>query len=61
VTDAEIKKAVKVTKKKPSIVPYKKQEGLDIDPLMTIESLNYSIMNGSRLLWLKETEKAIAV
>jgi NADH dehydrogenase/NADH:ubiquinone oxidoreductase subunit G len=61
ITDAEIKKAVKVKKGTPSIVPYKKQEGLDIDPLMTIESLNYSIMNGSRLLWLKETERAIAV
>ena len=61
VTDTEIKKAAKVKKEKPSIVSYKKQEGLDIDPLMTIESLNYSIMNGSRLLWLKETEKAIAV
>jgi predicted molibdopterin-dependent oxidoreductase YjgC len=61
ITDAEIKKAAKVKKGTPSIVPYKKQEGLDIDPLMTIESLNYSIMNGSRLLWLKETERAIAV
>ena len=61
VTDTEIKKAAKVKKEKPSIVSYKKQEGLDIDPLMTIESLNYSIMNGSRLLWLKETEKAMAV
>ena len=61
VTDTEIKKAAKVKKEKPSIVSYKKQEGLDIDPLMTIESLNYSIMNGSRLLWLKETERAIAV
>jgi NADH dehydrogenase/NADH:ubiquinone oxidoreductase subunit G len=61
VTDTEIKKAAKVKKEKPSIVSYKKQEGLDIDPLMTIESLNYSIMNGSRLLWLKKTERAIAV
>lgn len=61
VTDTEIKKAAKVKKKKPSVVPYKKQEGLDIDPVMIIESLNYSIMNGSRLLWLKETERAIAV
>jgi NADH dehydrogenase/NADH:ubiquinone oxidoreductase subunit G len=61
ITDVEIKKAAKVKKGTPSIVPYKKQEGLDIDPLMTIESLNYSIMNGSRLLWLKETERAIAV
>ena len=61
ITDAEIKKAVKVKKATPSIVPYKKQEGLDIDPLMMIESLNYSIMNGSKLLWLKETEKAVAV
>lgn len=61
VTDTEIKKAVKVKKEKPSSVPYKKQGGLDVDPIMMIESLNYSIMNGSRLLWLKETERAMAV
>lgn len=61
VTDTEIKKAAKVKKEKPSIVSYKKQEGFDIDPLMLMEALNYSIMNGSRLLWLKETEKAMAV
>ncbi|MGQ9570716.1 MAG: molybdopterin-dependent oxidoreductase [Thermodesulfovibrionales bacterium] len=61
VTDAEIKKAVKVKKEKPTILPYEKKEGLEIDPAALIESLNYTIMNGSRLLWLKETEKAITV
>ncbi|MGB9716732.1 MAG: molybdopterin-dependent oxidoreductase [Thermodesulfovibrionales bacterium] len=61
VTDSEIKKAIKVKKEKPTISPYKKKEGFDVDPLMLIETLNYSIMNGSRLLWLKETEKAVAL
>lgn len=61
VTDSEVKKAFKVKREKPRISPYKKKEGLDVDPVTLIESLNYSIINGSRLLWLKETEKAIAV
>jgi len=59
-TETEIKKAVKVKKTEPSIAPFKKQEGLDVDPVEMIESLNLSIINGSRLLWLKEVEKAIA-
>jgi NADH dehydrogenase/NADH:ubiquinone oxidoreductase subunit G len=60
-SETAVKKATKVKKGKPSMVPFKKQEGFDIDPLEMIESLNASVINGSRLLWLKETEKAIAV
>ncbi len=60
-TEMEIKKATKGKKVEPSIAPFKKQEGYDVDPVEMIESLNFSIINGSRLLWLKETEKAIAV
>jgi len=58
-TETEIKKAMKLKKVEPSIVPFKKQEGFDVDPSEMIEILNFSIMNGSRLLWLKETERAI--
>jgi NADH dehydrogenase/NADH:ubiquinone oxidoreductase subunit G len=60
-SETAVKKATKVKKGKPSMVPFKKQEGFDIDPVEMIESLNASIINGSRLLWLKEGEKAIAV
>ena len=58
-TDTEIKKAAKVKKAEVSLSPFKKQEGYDVDPLEMIESLNFTILNGSRLLWLKETEKAV--
>jgi len=60
-TETEIKKIMKVKKVEPSMAPYKKQEGLDVDPFEMIEILNYSIINGSRLLWLKEAERAMAV
>lgn len=57
--ETEIKKAAKVKKAEASLAPFKKQEGYDVDPLEMIESLNFTILNGSRLLWLKETEKAV--
>jgi NADH dehydrogenase/NADH:ubiquinone oxidoreductase subunit G len=60
-SETEVKRAMNVKKGRPSMVPFKKQEGFDIDPVDMIESLNASIINGSRLLWLKEVEKAIAV
>ncbi|MEW6417952.1 MAG: molybdopterin-dependent oxidoreductase [Nitrospirota bacterium] len=60
-SETEIKKAVKVKKTGSSFAPFKKLEGLDVDPMEMIESLNASVINGSRLLWLKEVEKAIAV
>jgi NADH dehydrogenase/NADH:ubiquinone oxidoreductase subunit G len=59
-TEAEINKAAKV-KTKLSFRPFVKKEGLDISPNELIESINASVINGSRLLWLKETEKAMAV
>lgn len=58
-TETEIKKTVKVKHMEPSMAPYKKQEGLDVNPGEMIELLNYSIMNNSRLLWLKGTEKSL--
>jgi NADH dehydrogenase/NADH:ubiquinone oxidoreductase subunit G len=57
-TKTEIRKAMKPKKAKPSIVPFKKQEGFDVDSQEMIESLNFSVINGSRLLWLKEAERA---
>jgi hypothetical protein len=36
-----------------------KKEGLDISPDEFIESVNASVINGSRLLWLKEAEQAV--
>ena len=59
-TEAEVKKAAKV-KIKLSFSHFVKREGLDISPNELIESMNASVINGSRLLWLKETEKAMAV
>ncbi len=32
------------------MMPYKKQEGYDVNPADMIEALNFSIMNSSRLL-----------
>jgi predicted molibdopterin-dependent oxidoreductase YjgC len=58
--EAEVKKALKV-KTKLSFSPFTKKEGLDISPNEIIESINASVINGSRLLWLKEAEKAVAV
>src|SRR4030066_972650 len=58
-SETAVKKATKGKKVKPSMGPFKKQEGFDIDPVEMIESLNASVINGSRLLWLKEVEKAV--
>lgn len=59
-TEAEVKKAYN-TKVKLSISPFVKKQDLEISPQEMIESINASVINGSRLLWLKETEKTIAV
>ncbi|TAL25750.1 MAG: 2Fe-2S iron-sulfur cluster binding domain-containing protein [Nitrospirae bacterium] len=57
--ETDIKKALK-TKPKAALKPFKKKEGLDVNPEEMIESINASVINGSRLLWIKETEKAVA-
>ena len=57
--DADIKKALKA-KPKVSLKSFKKKEGLDVNPQEMIESINASVINGSRLLWIKESEKAMA-
>ncbi|MEW6054452.1 MAG: molybdopterin-dependent oxidoreductase [Nitrospirota bacterium] len=58
-TQAEIKKAVK-GKVKHSFQPFAKKEGIDVFPAEFIASLNASVINGSRLLWLKETGRGVA-
>lgn len=55
--EADIRKALKIKGPKPSFSPYKKQD-FEINLKEMIESLNLSVINNSRLLWLKETESA---
>jgi NADH dehydrogenase/NADH:ubiquinone oxidoreductase subunit G len=57
VSKTDIKKAVK-TKAKAKVSPFEKQQGLDINPADFTESINRSMIKGSRLAWLKEAEKA---
>jgi NADH dehydrogenase/NADH:ubiquinone oxidoreductase subunit G len=58
--DTDVKKAVK-TKFKASFAPFKRDKGLDIDIQQFIDDMRICTVNGSRLLWLKEIEKAVAV
>ena len=57
--DADVKKALK-TKVRASFNPFKKEKDPDIDVEKFTEDINRSAINGSRLLWLKETEKGVA-
>jgi NADH dehydrogenase/NADH:ubiquinone oxidoreductase subunit G len=59
-TEADVKKASK-SKTKLSYHSFIKKEGVDVSPDELIESINASVISGSRLLWLKETEKEMAV
>ncbi|PKL52209.1 MAG: hypothetical protein CVV37_02380 [Nitrospira bacterium HGW-Nitrospira-1] len=59
VKDTDIKKAVKA-KVKASFATFKKDKGLDIDVEQFMEDIRKSTINGSRLLWLKETENAVS-
>ena len=54
---AEIKSAFEVSSK-PKFNPFDKKKGLDVNPLEFKESIQQYVINSSRLLWLKETEKA---
>jgi len=55
--ESEIKKLVKV-KARLQLRPFEKKEWLDVSPEI-IELFNASVMNGSRLLWLKEIERTV--
>ena len=57
VKKVDIKKAIK-TDVKANFSPFEKQQGFDIDSADFIESINQSVIKGSRLAWLSETEKA---
>ncbi|MFZ5907270.1 MAG: molybdopterin-dependent oxidoreductase [Nitrospirota bacterium] len=59
-TEAEIKKAAKV-KTKIASSPFIRREGFEISPGDFIESVNASVINGSRLLWLREAREATTV
>ncbi|MBI4826158.1 MAG: hypothetical protein HY807_07015, partial [Nitrospirae bacterium] len=56
---ADVKKALKA-KKKVKVNPFEKVKGLDVNPIDLNDRINRSVINSSRLLWLKETEKALA-
>lgn len=58
-TEAEIKKVSKV-QSRITYSPFVKKDDFDVSPEELIESINASVINGSRLLWLKETEKSVA-
>jgi len=60
VKDTDVKKAAKA-RAKTSFAPFKKDKGLDIDVEQFTDDMRISIVNGSRLLWLKELEKMVAV
>lgn len=51
--ESETKKLSKI-KTKVSVSPFERREGFDIKPGEIVESINASVINGSRLLWLKE-------
>ncbi len=58
--DTEVKKAMKA-KAKVSFSPFKKAKDMELDAEQFIGDINKSTINGSRLLWLKEIEKTVAV
>lgn len=60
VKDTDIKKAAKA-KVKVAFSPFKRDKGLDIDIEQFIDDMRKSTVIGSRLLWLQEVEKAVAV
>ncbi|WP_333653538.1 molybdopterin-dependent oxidoreductase [Dissulfurispira sp.] len=51
--ESETKKFTEV-KVKASVAPFARKEGFDVKVDEMIESINASVINGSRLLWLKE-------
>ena len=48
-------------KVKVAFSPFKRDKGLDVDVEQFIDDMRASTINGSRLLWLKELETAVAV
>ncbi len=56
--ESEIKRLSKI-KAKVSVSPFDRKEGFDVKVDEMIESINASVINGSRLLWLKEAEVCV--
>ena len=44
---------------KASIMPFERKSELNVSPEMILESVSSALLNSSRLLWLKESEKAV--
>ncbi len=57
-SESDIRKAATV-KIETSVKPFVKREGFDVSPAEIIESINASVINGSRLIWLKEIEQTV--
>jgi NADH dehydrogenase/NADH:ubiquinone oxidoreductase subunit G len=57
-SEAEVKKASKA-KTNGAFSPFVIKDEFDVSPEELIESINSSVINGSRLLWLKEAEKSV--
>jgi predicted molibdopterin-dependent oxidoreductase YjgC len=60
IKDTDVRKAVK-TRLKASLSPFKRGKGLDTETKEFVDAIRKSTVNGSRLLWLKELEKAVAI
>lgn len=56
--DTDVKKALK-TKAKVSFSPFKKDKDLDVNAEKFTSDINTSVINGSRLFWLKEVESCV--
>lgn len=54
--ESDTKKLVSAAKIKVELSPFARREGFDADPGELIESINAAVINGSRLLWLKEAK-----
>ena len=57
-TEDEVRKTARV-KLKITFSPWVEKDGFEISPEEFIEAINASVINGYRLLWLKETEHAL--
>jgi NADH dehydrogenase/NADH:ubiquinone oxidoreductase subunit G len=56
--ETEIKKAMK-GKMKVTLSPFRKDKDMDVEAEAFMQDANKSVISGSRLLWLMETEKAV--
>lgn len=59
VKETEVKKAAKV-KAKAAFSPFSREKDREVDAMEFTEAMCRTVVNGSRLLWLKELEKTVA-